>query len=406
MAAPTKRLLSALLKQNNAFSRLSQVSVGKVASAHYGNTDRNYVTTATSTQFESLARYGGRHTVTLLTGDGCGPELLGHVRDVFRYAGAPIDFEIVEINATTTELEHMQGALLSVQRNGVAIKGNIETKFDDPTFSSMNVALRTKLNLFASIVWCKSIPGFSSRHDNLDIILIRENTEGEYTSLEHENVPGVVESMKIITEEKSSRIAKYAFDFAVKHGRRKVTAIHKANIMKLGDGLFLECCRNVAKSYPDIEFGDMIIDNASMQMVSRPQQFDVLVMPNLYGNILGSIASGLVGGAGVVPGMNIGEKYAVFETGTRNSGRTLKGKNIANPTGMLLASCDMLDYLGHHRHATLIRESTMDVLGKHETQTPDVGGQATTTEVIQAIIEDLKPKTKTWNVLPRRPTQS
>ncbi|XP_076448112.1 isocitrate dehydrogenase [NAD] subunit gamma, mitochondrial-like [Babylonia areolata] len=358
--------------------------------------NQSYVTHATEQQAKSCAMYGGRHTVTLMTGDGVGPEILTHIQEIFRYAGAPIDFETVEINSSTTDAAYLEGALLSVQRNGVALKGNIETKFDDASFRSMNVALRSKLDLWANIVWCRTFSGvFSSRHSDVDIILIRENTEGEYSSLEHENVPGVVESLKIITAEKSERIARYAFDIAVRKGRKKVTAIHKANIMKLADGLFLESCRKVSKEFPDIEFSDMIIDNASMQMVSRPQQFDVLVMPNLYGNILSNIAAGLIGGAGLVPGMNVGDSYAVFESGTRNSGRTLKGKNIANPTGMLLASCDMLDYLGHFSHATMIRESVMSVISRPESQTPDMGGQATTTETVQAIIEEIKPKTQT-----------
>ncbi|KAL5013767.1 hypothetical protein ScPMuIL_008037 [Solemya velum] len=345
---------------------------------------------------EVFAKYGGRNTVTVLTGDGVGPELLNHVQEVFRHAGAPVDFEELEINSSTNDIEHMDSALLSVKRNGVALKGNIETRFDDLTFASMNVALRTKLELFASIVWCKSIPGIPARHENVDIVLIRENTEGEYSNLEHESVSGVIESLKIITAAKSTRIAKYAFDYAVKHGRKKVTAIHKANIMKLADGLFLQCCRDVAKSYPDIEFSDMIVDNASMQMASKPQQFDVMVLPNLYGNILGNIAAGLIGGPGLVPGHNIGSDYAVFETGTRNSGRSMKGKNIANPTGMLLASCDMLDYLGHSKHGTLIRDSVMNVLSNKQLQTRDLGGQASTSEVIQAIIDDIRPKTKSW----------
>ncbi|KAK3101899.1 hypothetical protein FSP39_007177 [Pinctada imbricata] len=292
----------------------------------------------------------------------------------------------------------MRGALLSIQRNGVAIKGNIETKFDDPGFSSMNVELRTKLDLYGNIVRCKSMPGIQTRHQGIDVVLIRENMEGEYSNKEHEIDHGKIENLKIITREKSMKIAKYAFDYAVEHGRNKVTAIHKANIMKLGDGLFLDCCRQVACSYPQIEFNDMIVDNASMQMVSRPQQFDVLVLPNLYGNILSNIAAGLVGGAGVVAGVNIGDNYAVFEMGTRSSGKSLMGKNTANPMGMLLAGCDMLEYLGHEGHATMIRESVLNVVCNNKIQTPDIGGDATTTEVVQAIIDDLKPKTKSWSV--------
>ncbi|XP_041347775.1 isocitrate dehydrogenase [NAD] subunit gamma, mitochondrial-like isoform X3 [Gigantopelta aegis] len=395
-------VIQRLLSSKCTHIRLNVLKYGQVPNFQTGvacsancHRRRTYVSDATDIQSANCAKYGGRHTVSLLTGDGVGPELLDHVQTVFKYAGAPIDFEKVVINASTREPEDLKNALMSVRRNGVAIKGNIETKFDDPTFSSMNVALRIDLNLFASVVWCKSFPGVKTKHKDLDIILIRENTEGEYSNLEHENVPGVVESLKIITEPKSTRIARYAFKYAVEHGRKKVTAIHKANIMKLGDGLFLECCRAVAKDYPEIEFSDMIIDNASMQMVSRPQQFDVLVLPNLYGNILSNIGAGLVGGAGMVPGMNVGEQYAIFELGTRNSGRSLEGKNLANPIGMLLASCDMLNYLGHHNIAAIIRKSTMSVLSDEKTCTIDIGGHAKTSDVTQAIIDDLKYKTRT-----------
>ncbi|RUS76118.1 hypothetical protein EGW08_016114 [Elysia chlorotica] len=357
---------------------------------------RTYLPHVASLETRTLAKYGGRNTVTLMTGDGVGPELLSHVQEIFRFAGAPIDFEVVEINASTNTPEDMENALLSVRRNGVALKGNIETKFDDPSFKSMNVALRTQLGLFASIVKCKSIPGVNTRHNDVDCILIRENTEGEYRQLEHESVSGVVESLKIITAKKSEKIARFAFDYAVEHNRKKVTAIHKANIMKLGDGLFLESCRKISKEYPDIEFNDLIIDNASMQMVSRPSQFDVLCMPNLYGNILSNIGAGLVGGSGVAAGSNIGDDFALFESGTRNSGRTLKGKNIANPTGYLLAGCDMLQYLGHNKHAEMIRDSVMTVLSNKEIRTPDLGGSATTLDVVKAIIDDVKPKTLAW----------
>jgi len=350
----------------------------------------------TRAQGNSCAKYGGRNTVSLMTGDGVGPELLGHVQEIFRYAGAPIDFEIVEINAAKNTPEEMRAALLSVKRNGVALKATIETKFDDVSFKSMNVALRVKLDLFASVVKCKSIQGIPTRHNDIDCVLIRENTEGEYRSLEHEGVPGVVESLKIITKEKSMKIARFGFEYAKKYNRKKVTAIHKANIMKLSDGLFLQCCADVSKDYPDIEFNDLIIDNASMQMVSNPAQFDVLVMPNLYGNILSSICGGLIGGAGLVAGMNLGDKYAVFESGTRNSGRSMKGKNIANPTGLLLASCDMLEYLGHDNHADMIRDSVMTVLADKDMRTPDIGGSASTIDVVQAIINDVKPKTSAW----------
>ncbi|CAH1784561.1 unnamed protein product [Owenia fusiformis] len=338
--------------------------------------------------------YGGRHTVTFMPGDGVGPELMGHIKEVFRFAGAPVDFEEIDFSSNNSTDADMDNAMLAIKRNGIAIKGNRETNFDTPGFKSRNVQLRTELDLFANVLWCKSIDGVKTRHDNIDIIIIRENTEGEYKNLEHENVSGVVESLKIITADASRRIAKYAFDFATKHGRKKVTAIHKANIMKLGDGLFLKCCKEVSELYPDIQYDSMIVDNCSMQLVSKPQQFDVMVMPNLYGNIISNIGAGLVGGPGVVPGMNVGTDYAVFESGCRNTGKHIAGKNIANPTGMLLAGVDLLVYLGLEQHAGLIQDSVINTISQKEYQTPDLGGQATSTEVVQAIIDDIKFKTQ------------
>ncbi|XP_013404769.1 isocitrate dehydrogenase [NAD] subunit gamma, mitochondrial isoform X1 [Lingula anatina] len=341
------------------------------------------------------AQYGGRHTVTLMAGDGVGPELMGHVKQVFRYAGVPVDFEEIRLDREHNDSEAFRQALLAVKRNGTALKGSVETGIDSPT-GSLNAQLRTELDLFASVIKVQSIPGVQTRHDNIDVVIIRENTEGEYSNLEHENVPGVVESLKIITAAKSTRIARYAFNYAVEHGRKKVTAVHKANIMKLGDGLFLECCRKVSEEFPQIEFESMIIDNCSMQMVSRPQQFDVMVLPNLYGNIVGNIAAGLTGGQGVVPGMNIGENYAIFESGTRNSGRSIAGKDIANPAAMLLASADLLEHIGLKSHSELIRDAVIKVIVEDKIHTPDLGGQATTVQVVQAVIGHVREKTKQW----------
>ncbi|KAG2456134.1 IDH3G dehydrogenase, partial [Polypterus senegalus] len=228
----------------------------------------------------------------------------------------------------------------------VTQSGNIETNHTmPPSHKSRNNLLRTSLDLYSNVIHCRSMPGLQTRHKDIDIIIIRENTEGEYSSLEHESVPGVVESLKIITKSNSLRIAEYAFKLAREQGRKKVTAVHKANIMKLGDGLFLQCCKEVAAGYPDITFENMIVDNTTMQLVSRPNQFDVMVMPNLYGNVVSNVCAGLVGGPGLVPGANYGRDYAVFETATRNTGKSIAGKNIANPTAMLLASCMMLDHL-------------------------------------------------------------
>merc|ERR1712004_939 len=341
------------------------------------------------------ASYGGIHTVTLLPGDGVGPELAKHVKEVFRYAGAPVVFETVALDLSVTEEHELDNALFAIKRNGVGLKGNIEAR-DGAHMKSRNVEFRSELDLFANVVACKSLPGIQTRHKDIDVVIIRQNTEGEYSQLEHVSVDGVVESLKIITEKKSRRIAEYAFDYAVRHGRRKVTCVHKANIMKLGDGLFLETCRKVSKNYPGIEFEAMIVDNCSMQMVSKPQQFDVMVMPNLYGNIIANIGCGLVGGPGIVSGVNIGKDFAVFEMATRNTGKNIAGQNIANPSALLLAGADLLNHLGLDSHGNMIREAVYEVICHEKIHTPDLGGQASTLDVVQAVIEKLKQKSLLW----------
>merc|ERR1719197_2074164 len=223
----------------------------------------------------------------------------------------------------------------------------------------------------------------------MDFVVIREQTEGEYSALEHESVPGVVECLKVVTADKSRRIAKFAFDYATKHGRKKVTAVHKANIMKLGDGLFLRCCQEIAQYYPQIQFENMIVDNTSMQMTSNPQQFDVMVMPNLYGNIIQNLAAGLVGGAGVVPGEAMSQDFAIFESGARHNFAHAVGKNIANPTAMLLASANMLDHMAMNQHASKIRNAVLKTIKSKKTATKDMGGQCTTTEYTNHVQRNL-----------------
>lgn len=339
------------------------------------------------------AKYGGRHTVTLIPGDGIGPELLSHVKEVFRFSCVPVDFEVVHVNSAMEAEDDINNAITAIRRNGVALKGNIETKHTlPPSVKSRNNLLRTSLDLYANVMHCQSLPGVQTRHKNIDIMIIRENTEGEYSSLEHENVSGVVESLKIITRSNSLRIAEYAFQLAREKGRRRVTAVHKANIMKLGDGLFLQCCREVASGYPDITFDSMIVDNTTMQLVSKPQQFDVMVMPNLYGNIVSNVCAGLVGGPGLVPGANYGRDYAVFETATRNTGKSIAGKNIANPTAMLLASCMMLDHLKLYDYANLIRNAVLTTMNETRLHTADLGGLGTTSEVVQSIMKIIQSK--------------
>lgn len=248
------------------------------------------------------AQYGGRHTVTMLPGGGIGSELMNYVREIFRYAGVPVDFEVVDIDPNSESNDDLEYAITSMKRNGVAIKGNIETKSEAAGVVSRNVALRNELDLFVNVLHCKSYPGIRSHHQDVDLYVIRQNTEGEYAMLEHESVPGVVESLKIMTDEGAERLSRFAFEFARHNGRKKLTTIHKANIMKLSDGLFLKVSQRVAKEYPDIVHENMIIDNTCMQLVSKPGQFDCLLTTNLYGSICSNVICGLIGGAGLYSG--------------------------------------------------------------------------------------------------------
>jgi len=338
------------------------------------------------------SKYGGRHTVTLIPADGIGPAMISGIKDVLRTAGVPMDFEVAELTGETPEeiMASFQDVKTSVKRNGSAIKGNWVTELGKIGGKSFNVAIRHDLDLYANIVKCKSYPTIKTRHSDVDLVIVRENTEGEYSNLEHENIPGVVEMMKIITEDSSKRIAKFAFEYAIQHERSKVTAVHKANIMKMSDGLFLNCCREVAQDYPDIEFNDMIIDNCAMQLVSRPEQFDVMVMPNLYGNVVTSIAAALIGGPGIPPGENHGDRYSIYESGTRNSGKEIADLNIANPMSMLLASTSMLRNLGLHRKAHLIDLCIHRIVTSGKARTSDIGGSTSTTEFFDILQSDIE----------------
>ncbi|XP_035456244.1 isocitrate dehydrogenase [NAD] subunit gamma, mitochondrial [Spodoptera frugiperda] len=335
------------------------------------------------------AHYGGRHAVTMLPGGGIGPECMGYVRDIFKYIGAPVDFEVVDIDPNVDNDEDVQYAITTIKRNGVCLKGNIETKSEAAYVTSRNIALRNSLDLYAYVLHCKSFPGITTRHKDIDIHIIRQNTEGEYAMLEHESVQGVIESMKVVTASNSERVARFAFEFAKRNNRKKVTTVHKANIMKLSDGLFLETSRRLAKEYPDIEHNDMIIDNCCMQLVSKPHQFDVMLMTNLYGSIVSNVVCGILGGAGLHSGRNYGDHYAVFEPGTRNTGTAIAGKNIANPIAMINASVDMLEHLGHHFHADLIKAAVAKTINEDHIMTPDLGGTASSTDVVKAIIDNI-----------------
>lgn len=339
---------------------------------------------------EAKAKYGGRFMVTLLPGDGIGPEMMRHVKTIFKIGGMPIDFEEINLDSMNENFEKVEEAITSIKRNGIALKGNIETREHSRYFKSRNVELRHRLNLYANIVHIRSQPGVHTRHKNIDLILIRQNTEGEYSSIEHETVPGVVECLKVVTRNKCDQIARYAFNFAVQNNRKKISCVHKANIMKVSDGLFLKVAREVSKEYPDIEFEDIIIDNCSMQLVSNPWQFDVLLLPNLYGAVLTNIACGLVGGPGLTSGVNLGDEYAVFETGARNTGKAMTGKNIANPIAVINASADLLQHLRLESYALTIRNAINKVLNDARIHTPDIKGQYSTTDVVNFIVDDIR----------------
>lgn len=323
--------------------------------------------------------------------DTIGLEVTSSLERVFHAANVPIKFVNPIVNLC------IDGGLTDEVINlftetKVAIKGPYFTPVGAHNVS-LNIQLRKAFDLFANVVHAHNIPGVTTRHSNVDVVIIRENTEGEYSGLEHSAVPGVVESLKIITEEKSMRIAEYAFQYAMANQRRKVTAVHKANIMKSADGLFLECCTNVASKYPFIEFESMIVDNTCMQMASRPQQFDVMILPNLYGNIVTNIATGLVGGPGLIAGANIGLSGAIFEQGSRHSARSLAGQGIANPTATIMAGVLMLRYLKLESHADFISDALLDVFASTNLRTKDVafdGMEPVSTETFtNAIIERL-----------------
>ncbi|RMJ04830.1 Isocitrate dehydrogenase [NAD] subunit 1, mitochondrial [Fusarium kuroshium] len=339
------------------------------------------------------AKFGGKYTVTLIPGDGIGTEVAESVKTVFKADNVPVEWEQVEVSglegAGRTE-DAFRESVASLKRNKLGLKGILHTPISRSGHQSFNVAMRQELDIYASISLIKNIPGYETRHKDVDLCIIRENTEGEYSGLEHQSVPGVVESLKIITRAKSERIAKFAFSFALANGRSKVTCIHKANIMKLADGLFRSTFHQVAKDYPTLEVNDMIVDNASMQAVSKPQQFDVMVMPNLYGGILSNIGAALVGGPGIVPGCNMGREVAVFEPGCRHVGLDIKGKDQANPTAMLLSGSMLLRHLGLDEHANRISKATYAVIAEGKVRTPDMGGSSTTHEFTKAILDKLE----------------
>src|SRR5689334_8142500 len=330
------------------------------------------------------------HKITLIPGDGIGPEVSAAAVSVMRATGVKFEWESFAAGAEALRTQGdtlPQNLIDSIKRNKIAFKGPLTTPVGEG-FASSNVRLRKELDLFANLRPVCSLPNVKTRYENVDLIVVRENTEDLYSGLEHEVVPGVVESLKIITEKASTRIARFAFEYARREGRKKVTAIHKANIMKLSDGLFLRCFRKVAEQYPEIEANDLIVDNACMQLVINPNQFDVLLLENLYGDIISDLGAGLIGGLGVAPGANIGEDIAVFEA-VHGAAPQIAGRGIANPTALLLSAVLMLKHLNERERALRIQAALEKVLAEGTVLTRDLGGQATTLDFTEAIIRSL-----------------
>ena len=327
------------------------------------------------------------HKITLIPGDGIGTEVTAAVVRILEATGLKFEWETVLAGADAYEKykEYIpQELTTSIERTRVALKGPITTPVGGG-FASINVQLRKQFNLYANFRPVRNLPHIPTRYPDVDLVIVRENTESLYSGLEHEVVPGVVESLKVITEKASTRIARFAFEYSRKHQRKKVHAVHKANIMKLSDGLFLRCSRAVAKEFPEIAYGEHIVDNACMQLVMNPYQYDVLVMENLYGDIISDLCAGLVGGLGLVPSANLGDEYAIFEA-VHGSAPDIAGKNLANPTALLRSALLMLRHIGQPGAALMIRNALEKVYRDRDKLTKDVGGNAGTSEFADNVI--------------------
>src|SRR5246127_557644 len=330
------------------------------------------------------------HKVTLIPGDGIGPEVVNATVRVLEATGVKWEWETHQAGADAyakTKQYIPKELYESVERTRLGLKGPVTTPIAGG-FASINVTLRKKFELFANFRPIRNLPNIKTNYPGVNLAIVRENTEGEYSGIEHEVVPGVVESLKIITEKASTRIARFAFEYAGKNGRKKIHAIHKANIMKLGDGLFLKSVRGVAEQYKDVEYKELIVDNACMQIVIDPGQFDMLLLPNLYGDVMSDLAAGLVGGLGVVPSGNIGDECAMFEA-VHGTAPDIAGKGLANPTALLMSAVLMLRHLGESSAADRVEAALQKVYkeGKHVTR--DIGGKASTQEFTDAVIEAL-----------------
>ena len=334
------------------------------------------------------------YKVTLIPGDGIGPEVMQATVRILQATGVKFDWEIFQAGAEAYAKYHEyipKELVESIERTRVGLKGPVTTPVGEG-FPSINVALRKKFELYANFRPIRNLPHIPTRYPAVDLIIVRENTESLYSGIEHEVVPGVVESLKIITEKASTRIARFAFAYSRKNQRKKIHAIHKANIMKLSDGLFLRCCRDVAKEYPEITYGEHIVDNTCMQLVMNPYQYDVLVMENLYGDIISDLCAAFVGGLGFVPSANLGDSCAIFEA-VHGSAPDIAGKDVANPTAVIRSAQLMLRHLGEHHAADKIHDGLEKVYRTKDKLTRDVGGNAGTSEFADAIIQFMETST-------------
>lgn len=330
------------------------------------------------------------HNITLIKGDGIGPEISDAVVEILDKAGAKINWDIQTAGADVAEIEGdplPKRVIESIKKNKTALKAPVTTPIGKG-FRSVNVRLRKELDLYANIRPCKNIEGIKTPFDNVDLVVVRENTEDLYAGIEEKIDENTMHAIKVITRKSSTRIVEYAFNYAKKMGRKTVWAVTKANICKLTDGLFLDCAREVAKNYPEIKYKEILVDALCMQLVQNPSKFDVLVMPNLYGDIVSDLTAGLIGGLGVAQGANMGVDCAVFEP-VHGSAPDIKGQNLANPTALLLCAIEMLKYLNEFEIAKKVENAVYKTIKEGKVLTKDLGGNSTTTEFTKEIIRNL-----------------
>ncbi|XP_020803455.1 probable isocitrate dehydrogenase [NAD] subunit alpha, mitochondrial isoform X2 [Drosophila serrata] len=343
-----------------------------------------------TTPAASRAYSSGAKKVTLIPGDGIGPEISAAVQKIFTAANVPIEWEAVDVTpvrGADGKFGIPQAAIDSVNTNKIGLKGPLMTPVGKG-HRSLNLALRKEFNLYANVRPCRSLEGYKTLYDNVDVVTIRENTEGEYSGIEHEIVDGVVQSIKLITEEASKRVAEYAFQYAKNNNRKKVTVVHKANIMRMSDGLFLRCVRDMAQKFPEIQFEERYLDTVCLNMVQNPGKYDVLVMPNLYGDILSDMCAGLVGGLGLTPSGNMGLNGALFES-VHGTAPDIAGKDLANPTALLLSAVMMLRHMELNQYADKIERAAFETIKESKYLTGDLGGRAKCSEFTNEICAKL-----------------